>query len=302
MSLRIRTSVPASTANLGPGYDVLGLALDLRLEATASPAAEWSVVTNGEGAQLLDNCGENLIARACQQACEWNGWEARPWQVTSDNPILIARGLGSSAAAIVTGMALAQLANLCRLDKDALFRDAAAMEGHPDNVAAAVYGGLQEVVHDGDGYRAHSRELDGSVRVLLVVPGSMKSTAELREIVPQELPVEVLASNDKALKQVLAGLARGDAALLRYSEADKRHQPYRLAVQPESQVIFRLLQEIPGVAGVFLSGAGTAVGAWVLDKADYTSQVEEVLRERSISASVQLVTPDLKGVEGEIIE
>ncbi len=302
MSLRIRTSVPASTANLGPGYDVLGLALDLRLKATASPAAEWSVVTTGEGAGLLDNCGENLIARACRQACEWNGWEARPWQVTSANPIPIARGLGSSAAAIVTGMALAQLANLGRLDKDALFRDAAAMEGHPDNVAASVYGGLQEVVRDGDGYRAHSRELDGSVRVLLVIPGSMKSTARLREIVPRELPAEMLAANDKALKQVLAGLARGDAAQLGYSEADQRHQPYRLAVQPESQAIFGLLQEIPGVAGAFLSGAGTTVGGWVLDGTDCASQVKQILRERSISASVLLVTPDLKGVEGEILK
>jgi len=302
MSIRIHTSVPASTANLGPGYDVLGLALSIRLKTTAASAGEWSVMISGEGAHLLDNCGENLIARACQQACEWNGWEAQPLHVKSENPIPIARGLGSSAAAIVTGMALAQLANLARLDKDALFRAAAAMEGHPDNVAAAVYGGLQEVIQNGDGYQAHSRQLDGSVRVLLVIPGSMKSTASLRKIVPQELPAEVLAANDKALRQVLAGLAQGDAALLRYSEADKRHQPYRLGVQPESQAIFGLLQEIPGVAGVFLSGAGTAVGGWILDEADCTSQVEQVLRERSISASVQLVPPDLKGIEGEIIE
>lgn len=302
MSIHIRTSVPASSANLGPGYDILGLALDLRLKATASPANEWSVVPEGEGAHLLDNCGENLIARAYQQACWTNGWEARPLRVTSDNPIPIARGLGSSAAAIVTGMALAQLINLGRIDKDALFRDAAAMEGHPDNVAAAVYGGLQELIRDGNGYQARSRPLAESVRVLLVIPGSMKSTAKLREIVPAELPTEVQAANDKALKHVLAGLAQGDAAQLRFSEADQRHQPYRLAVQPESETIFGLLREVPGVAGAFLSGAGTTVGSWVLDEADCTSRVEQALSERSISASVQLVRPDLKGVEGEIIE
>ncbi|UCH63344.1 MAG: homoserine kinase [Fidelibacterota bacterium] len=302
MSIRIHTSVPASTANLGPGYDVLGLALSLRLKTTATPAGEWSVVIVGEGAHLLDNCSENLIARACQQACEWNGWEAQPLRIESENPIPIARGLGSSAAAIVTGMALAQLTNLDRIDKDALFRDAAVMEGHPDNVAAAVYGGLQEVIQNGDGYKAHSRQLDNTVRILLAVPGSMKSTARLREIVPKELPAEVLAANDMALKQVLAGLAQGDAALLRYSEADKRHQPYRLGVQPESQAIFGLLQEIPGVAGVFLSGAGTAVGGWVLDEADYISQVEQLLKKRSISALVQVIPPDLKGIEGEIIK
>jgi len=262
MSIRIRTSVPASSANLGPGYDVLGLALDLHLTTIAVPAEEWSVATSGEGAHLLDNCGENLVAQACRRACERNGWKDRPLRTTSDNPIPIARGLGSSAAAIVTGMALAQLVNLGRLDKDALFQEATAMEGHPDNVAAAVYGGLQEVVRDGNGYQARSRRLAGSVRVLLVVPGSMKSTAKLREIVPQELPAEVLADNDEALRHVLAGLAQGDPVQLRFSEADQRHQPYRLAVQPESKAIFEVLKEVPGVA----------------------------------------VRPDLKGIEGEISE
>jgi len=302
MSIRVRTSVPASSANLGPGYDILGLALDLRLIAAASPAEEWSILTKGEGSHLLDTCGENLIARAYRDICQRNGWAARPMKVKAENPIPIARGLGSSAAAIVTGMALAQLVNPGYIDKDILFREAAALEGHPDNVAAAVYGGLQEVAHDGNGYHARSRELSGAVRVLLVIPGSMKSTARLREIVPQELSPDVQAANDAALTHVLAGLAQGDPAQLRFSETDQRHQPYRLAVQPTSEVIFELLKEVPEVAGAFLSGAGTAVGGWVVGETDPTSRMKQALRERSISASVRLIRPSLEGVIGEIIE
>ncbi|UCH11142.1 MAG: homoserine kinase, partial [Fidelibacterota bacterium] len=146
MGARYRTSVPATTANLGPGYDILGLALDLYLVATAIPAEEWFFELRGEGRHLLDTCDMNLMARAFRESCDRYGWEVQPLRVESDNPIPLARGLGSSAAAIVTGMALAQLVNRGSIDKDALFRDAAELEGHPDNVAAAVYGGLQEVM------------------------------------------------------------------------------------------------------------------------------------------------------------
>lgn len=302
MSIRIRTSVPATTANLGPGYDVLGLALNMHLKATAEFAEGWSVTTSGEGADILEEGRSNLVARACQRVSKRYGWEARPLQIKCDNSIPIARGLGSSAAAIVTGMALSQLANLGRLDKDALFQEAVAMEGHPDNVAAAVYGGLQEVSQDGSEYRTRSRSLADSIRILLVVPGVMKSTAKLREIVPKELPAEIQADNDKALKHVLAGLAGGDPDQLRFSEKDQRHQPQRLAVQPESQAIFRLLQGMSQVAGVFLSGAGTTVAGWVLDQSDCTDSVEQALREQSIVASVHLVKPDLEGAKGEVID
>ena len=302
MSIRIRTSVPATSANLGPGYDVLGLALNIHFKAMTELAGEWSVKTSGEGTDILATGRSNLVARACQRICTQYGWEARPMRIKCNNPIPIARGLGSSATAIVTGMALAQLVNIGRLDKDVLFQEAAAMEGHPDNVAAAVYGGLQEVSQNGSGYRTRSRPMVDSIRILLVVPGAMKSTAKLREIIPQELPAEVQVDNDKALRFVLAGLAKGDQDQLRFSEADQRHQPQRLAVQPESQAIFKLLQGIPQVAGAFLSGAGTTVAGWVIDESDCTGSVEEALREQSIVASVHLVKPDLKGVKGEVVE
>ncbi|UCD39010.1 MAG: homoserine kinase [Fidelibacterota bacterium] len=301
MSIQYRTSVPATTANLGPGYDILGLALDLRLTALAVPADEWIVEPQGEGSHLLDTCGYNLIAQAFEEACKRHGWDVYPLRIESDNQIPIARGLGSSAAAIVTGMALAQLVKLGRLDRDALFRDAADMEGHPDNVAAAVYGGLQEVSKQGPGCQVRTKDLSDSVKVMLVIPDQMKSTKELREIVPERLSAEDQAANEGALKHVLQGLAEGDAVHLRFSESDRRHQPYRLAVQPTSAAIFRLLQEHPAIAGVFLSGAGTTVGGWIAGEADPRTEIREALREQSITAAVMLTEPDREGTQGEVI-
>jgi homoserine kinase len=301
MSPRYRTSVPATTANLGPGYDILGLALDLHLTATAVPAEEWAFELRGEGSQLLDTCDLNLTARAFKKACERQGWQDQPLRVESDNPIPIARGLGSSAAAIVTGMTLAQLVHQGRLDKDALFRDAAEMEGHPDNVAAAVYGGLQEVVRQDGGYQARAWKVHEAVRILLVIPGDMKSTERLREIVPDELSVEAQSANETALNHVLTGLAEGNPALLRFSEEDQRHQPYRLAVQPTSEAIFALLRKEPAVAGAFLSGAGSTVAAWVAGDEDPTDSVVQTLEKHNLDAAVVRARPDRTGTIGAIL-
>ena len=230
-------SVPATSANLGPGYDVLGLALGLRLSATARPARQWKIATLGAGAGRLPTTGKNLMARAYRQICQRQAWSLGPLEIKVDNPIPIGRGLGSSAAAIVTGMALAQLLHQGRLDRELLFQEAAALEGHPDNVAPAVFGGLQRVTVLPGGVTASAQELADNVKVLLVIPHAGKSTARMREVVPREIAPLLQAANDESLKHVLEGLAQGDPKGLRYSAEDRRHQPYRLAVQPESAAI-----------------------------------------------------------------
>lgn len=301
MTPRYTISVPATTANLGPGYDRLGLALNLYLKTHAVASDQWQVNPRGEGSHLLDTCDQNLIARAFITSCEHNGWHVRPMLVESDNPIPIARGLGSSAAAIVTGMALAQLTNTDAIEKNSLFREAAAMEGHPDNIAPAVFGGLQEIIPAGDSFSTNRREIADGVKVLLVIPTQMKSTAELREIVPDSIPPDLQRKTDDALRQVLDGLAAGKPTQLRFSEQDHCHQPYRLEKLPESKIIFESLQGITGIAGTFLSGAGTTVAGWVVDNADPVADVEQRLSAKNIEAAVKIVSPDYDGVIGNVI-
>ena len=300
MNFRVETSVPASSANLGPGFDILGLALPLRLSVKATSAPAWKVVTQGTDASQLAGGEDNLIVQAFRRGCERRGWRAEPLRILADNSLPIARGLGSSAAAVVSGLALAQLIHQGSLDKDALFQEAAAMEGHGDNAAAAVYGGLQQVSARGEERNARGRALDESVRVLLVVPSQQTATRQMRTVIPDKISPPLQTANDTALQKVLAGLAQGDAASLRYSQTDQRHQPFRLAVQPESAIIFELLLEIEEIAGVFLSGAGTTVGGWVVGQADPSGRVRSALKGRAIEAQVRLVRPDPIGVTGTI--
>ncbi len=295
MSLSV--SVPATTANLGPGYDQLGLALELRLRAEALPADNWSVVTTGKGADYLEQDGGNLIARANERYCQRQDKPTRPLAVQVANPIPLGRGLGSSAAAIVAGMALAQLTTGA-IDHDTLFREAAAMEGHPDNIAAAVYGGLQ-VVDQGTPLQTRRRPLAHNIKLLLVVPEQVKSTDELRAVVPAEMSPEDEEVTAAAYRAVLFGLGSGDPVKLARSAEDRRHQPYRLKALPESARIFHLLQQQAHIAGVYLSGAGTTVAGWVVDGSDPGQAVTRVLADRGIAATVRLVRPDWVGVRGQ---
>ncbi len=295
--MRLSISVPATTANLGPGYDKLGLALQLRLRAVALPASTWSVITTGEGADYLEQDGGNLIARASERYCQRQDKPSRPLAVRVTNPIPLGRGLGSSAAAIVTGMALAQLAT-GTVNSDTLFREAAAMEGHPDNIAPAVYGGLQVVDH-GTPLRARRRPLAHNINLLLVVPEMMKSTDELRAVVPAEISPQDEELTAAAYGAVLSGLGSGDPVKLARSAEDRRHQPYRLKALPESARIFHLLQEQAHIAGVYLSGAGTTVAGWVLNGSDPGQAVKRVLANQGIVAAVRLVRPDWVGVRGQ---
>ncbi len=295
--MKLSVSVPATTANLGPGYDKLGLALQLRLRAVALPADSWSVITAGEGADYLEQDGGNLIARAGERYCERQGKPSRPLAVQVTNPIPLGRGLGSSAAAIVAGMALAQLV-IGAIEADILFREAAAMEGHPDNIAPAVYGGLQVVDH-GTPLQARRRPLTHNINLLLVVPELTKSTDELRAVVPAEISPQDEEVTAAAYQAVLSGLGSGDPVKLARSAEDRGHQPYRLKALPESARIFHLLQQQAHIAGVYLSGAGTTVAGWVVDGSDPGPAVKRVLTDQGIAATVRLVRPDWVGVRGQ---
>ncbi|MEE9466240.1 MAG: homoserine kinase [Candidatus Neomarinimicrobiota bacterium] len=295
----LSVSVPATTANLGPGYDRLGLALDWRLKAVAHPAARWSVITQGEGARELQQDETNLVAQAGARYYERQGWQPQPLAIRVDNPIPLGRGLGSSAAAIVAGMALAQLAADGSLDHDTLFHEAAAMEGHSDNVAAAIYGGLQEVSNEA-GNRTRPLPLTRTIQVVLVIPQATKSTAKLRAVLPAEVSAEDRAVTEAAYRAVVAGLATGDPAGLACSVEDRRHQPYRLKALPDSAGIFDIMRQQPDVAGAYLSGAGTTVAGWVLDGNNPTRALRKILEERGWPATVRLIRPDHQGVIGEI--
>ena len=275
MSLRsgpVTVSVPATSANLGPGFDCLGLALDLRDTLTAEVVdAGLEVEIVGEGSDSLPRDDSHLVVRAMRRAFEHAGIEQPGLRVRFENAIPQARGLGSSSAAIVGGLALARALLTDRpegavLDDPVLLDLATAIEGHPDNVAPALLGGFVVCGQDDTGTAWAVRPtLDPRVGAVVFVPPTGLSTELARGLLPAEVPHRVAAANSARTALLVAALAGATAELFRATE-DFLHQEFRAPAMPESLALVRSLRA-EGHAAV-VSGAGPTVLVLTADGPD----------------------------------
>ncbi len=247
--------VPASSANLGPGYDVLAAALALELELEVSEVGEFAVDAGPD----LPTDRSNLCVRAFERLHPADGLR---FEVRSQIPL--ARGLGSSAAAIVAGLVAADHLYELGLGRDQIYRHAVEIEGHPDNVAAAVYGGfvLCPTV-DGSAELPAPVRLDPpeGVEAVLVVPDDTVPTAEARTALPAAIPVTDAVANVAAASQLVLGIERSDLALIARGLADRLHQPARRSLYERSLELVGQAHEL-GAIGATISGAGPAVMLW----------------------------------------
>jgi len=257
LTLRRRlVRVPASSANLGPGFDVLAAALALHLELEVSEADEFSVDTGGDPAP---EDRDNLCVRAFEELHSADGLR---FEVRSEIPFT--RGLGSSAAAIVAGLMAADHLFELALDRDELYRRAVALEGHPDNVAAALYGGIAlcpRAEGEGDLPRPIRLEPPEGVEPVIVIPDEEMATAEARAALPDQLPMEDAIANVAAVSQLVLGIERSDLTLIGRGLADRLHQPHRASLYQQSVELIARAQEF-GAIGASISGAGPAVLFW----------------------------------------
>lgn len=253
----VSVSVPATSANLGPGYDSFGLALGLHNRFSAQPAEEWAVEIVGEGSDVLATDGTNRVALAMARVFAENGEQGRCAHIFCVNRIPPGRGLGSSAAALVGGMLLADSLSEVPLGKNRIFEMATEMEGHPDNVAAALFGGLTLSWHE-DGPRCVMVEPRGGLAAVVVVGGSPLPTTESRALLPPTVPHTDAAFNAARAGLLVAGLALGREDLLAPGLADRLHQQYRAVAIPDFYAVRTVLLDA-GAAGVVLSGAGPAL-------------------------------------------
>ncbi|GAA1128554.1 homoserine kinase [Nocardioides aquiterrae] len=261
----VRVSVPATSANLGPGFDSLGLALSMRdeLEAEVTGSGLEVVVTgSGEGDVPLDE--SHLVVRSMRAAFGLAGVQPPGLRLSCTNVIPHARGLGSSSAAIVAGVVLARglvAGGSLLVDDDALFRLAARIEGHPDNVAPAFYGGFVISGRDpgeGDFYAVRS-SVDPRIEAVVLVPPTPVSTEVARGLLPAEVPHAAAAANAGRAALLVAALAGQPEQLLRGTR-DYLHQDYRRPAMPESLALVDALRA-DGVPAI-VSGAGPTVLAF----------------------------------------
>jgi homoserine kinase len=261
--------VPASSANLGPGYDVLAAALTLHLELEIEETGEFSV--EAEGLEVpLDR--SNLCVKAFESLKPADGVSFR---IRSEIPL--ARGLGSSGAAIVAGLTAADHLHELALDRAEMLAKAAEIEGHPDNVAAAIYGGFVAVGDDGGVPAAARFDPPGGIEGVLVIPGEEVPTEEARKAIPGEIPLADAVANIGAASLLVLGLRDGDLNLIQRGLADRIHQPRRASLYPRSMEIVESATDL-GAIGATISGAGPSVLVWV--NWQETGQVVAALNEK----------------------
>jgi homoserine kinase len=258
----VRVAVPATSANLGPGFDALGLALTLEDEVTAEVTdGGVHVEITGEGAGEVSTGADHLIVRTLVRAFAAMGVESPPGlALTCVNRIPHARGLGSSSAAIVAGIVLARgLAGVGDFGDEAVLRLAAEIEGHPDNVAPCLLGGLTVAWTAADGARAVRLEPAAAIRPIVLIPTSRGLTTHARAALPAEVPHRDAAFN-VARAALLVHALTADPSLLLEATADRLHQEYRAPGMPETAALLHELRQ-RGIAAC-VSGAGPSVLAF----------------------------------------
>lgn len=291
--------VPATSANIGPGFDVLGLALGLHNEVTAEESDRVAVTVEGEGAGALPTGADNVVARAVRQAFEIAGRPFRGVTLRCVNRIPPSRGLGSSAAAWVAGLVAGSALAGDALSRDALLDAAARAEGHPDNVAAALLGGLTVSCASGDRITAISLPVPPAVRWVVLIPEAQGSTREARAVLSPTVSRADAVFNLQRVSLLLAALGGGRLDLLPTALDDRLHQPARWRLFPWLPAAVAAARA-SGALGCVLSGAGPSLLAAVEGPGDAVARaMETALRGEGGSGRAMTLTVDGTGATWE---
>lgn len=273
-----RISVPATSANLGPGFDALGLAVGLY------NTCEFNLINDKEGFE--ENLKENLIYQSYKYAFDFYKEEVKPVYFDLDSDIPMSRGLGSSAACIVMGILAAFDVMGRDFDKKEILKIATAIEGHPDNVSPAIFGGAGVSILENEKVFVEKIEISNEFKFLAIIPDFRLSTQKSREVLPQTYPKADAVFNISRVAMLVLALKSGNKDNLKVALEDKIHQPYRFKLIPEIEKIDQAIQESE-VLTYYLSGAGSTIMV-VLESSDEKS--EKFLREKleNLSNTYQL--------------
>lgn len=306
---RATIRVPATSANLGPGFDCLGMAVDLWNETTIV-RGETHFKIDGEGADVLPTDHTNLVATSAKYAFEKLGVDGCSLAFECTNSIPLARGLGSSSAATVTGIAAAFLFSDQDLNdsdtRQQVFSIAADIEGHPDNAAPAVLGGCQigikvDQENDQQDWITSQVKIPEELKAVVFIPDFSMKTEEARGILTEELPRSDAVFNVGRAAMLVHALSTGKWELLRHATDDRLHQPARIKhLFPRFRPIARGALDA-GAHGVFLSGAGPAVMALATDRfMTICYEMSENARKAQIEGMAKVLDISQSGVEIQI--
>ena len=302
---RARVKVPASTANLGPGFDTLGMALSLYAWIEMQEAEQTVFHLYGDEMKGVAQDKSNLIYKVAQMVFAEAGVSVPELEISMYSDIPLTRGLGSSASAIIGGMAAANTMIGSPLDNAKLFSMATAIEKHPDNVGASLFGGIITAVWDGLTAEHIRIEPPVDLEVLVVIPEFELATSKARGVLPSQVTVADAVFNISRTSLLTAALSSGRLDLIRTAMQDRLHQPYRAPLVPGME---RLLAEATdhGALGIALSGAGPTLLALVDRQEQRKNELEafllDTMQEQGIAARTCWLTPCISGVRTELLD
>lgn len=301
----VRVKVPASTANLGPGFDTLGMALSLYAWIEIKPAESTVIHLYGDQMKGIPVDKSNLIYEVAQSVFREAGVSVPELEISMYSDIPLTRGLGSSASAIVGALVAANELIGSPLDQSKLFDMATALENHPDNVGASLFGGIITAVWDGAHAQYLRIEPPADLQVLVAIPQFHLATSKARKVLPEQVSLSDAVFNVSRTSLFTAAMAAGRLDLIRAAMQDRLHQPYRAPLVPGMS---RILEEAVehGALGAALSGAGPTLLALTDRRDNRGAELErfliDVLNEQGITAQTIWLEPCTQGAAVLTIE
>ncbi len=285
----VKLRLPATSANLGPGFDALALALELFLEIEAAPAERFSISASGRNPEICAGLNRNLLIQTYEAVLVGEQRPVAPLAIRMGNGIPVGMGCGSSAAVRLAGVALASAFGNLGWDGDRVVARATRLEGHPDNVAACWHGGLT-IAACAEELAIVSIPPPANWRALLVLPEIPVATSKARSILPQSYGQQDVVASVQSVALLTAAFALGRADLMRAATRDRLHQPYRMQLSPLLPALLPLAGS-HGVISVTLSGAGPAVLLLTQKSQEEGSMVEQETLKQTIRELAQAVCP-----------
>ncbi|PRR74005.1 homoserine kinase [Clostridium thermopalmarium] len=294
----IRVRIPATTANMGPGFDTLGMALNLYNEIEIEKKRGKTEIYNN-GQKSKDDYKENLIYTSLTKTLDMYNYEYNGFYINvSRCDIPISRGLGSSAACIVGGVAAANalMGNIMSTDKT--IQVATEIEGHPDNIVPAIVGGMVISLQEGEKISYSKVQFPYKLKFAAMIPNFQVSTAVSRKVLPKSYLKEDCVFNISRSAMLISALYNGEFDKLRTCFSDRIHQPYRKSLIKNAEIILEKAREI-GAVGEFISGSGSTLMAVIEPKnaERFEKEAKSFLDSLEDEWKVILLDPDMEGVK-----
>lgn len=291
----IKVKVPASSANMGAGFDSLGVALNLynRIEVEEIPEGLEVKTYNSKGYVPQDE--HNLIYRAIMRVFEYTDYKAKGLKIVQNSSIPMTRGLGSSSACIIGGMLAANIISGRKLCYSEILNLAAQMEGHPDNVSPALYGGFCTSVFDGEKVFTQSLKINPRIKFAVMVPDFYVTTRASRGVLPEVVPIKDAAFNIAHASLFQSALISGKTELLREAVRDRLHQQYRKTYIDGFDEIFDKTYE-NGSKATYLSGSGPTIISILDDNYyEFNEKMRQFFKENSHKWNCRVLSVDNVG-------